>query len=134
MSFKDAKLIPPTIYLDSDIVYVWDDSNPKDINFKKLIKDYQSEINQYNGCDLKSLVEKNIIPNTDKKPIYLDETIYKDIDVSKLYNLSQYDIIVDDETGEILKGDSNENQNIESPNKLGSESGDETEHLFGEKK
>lgn len=136
MSFKDAKPIKAVTYLDSDIVFIWDDSNPKDIQFKKVIKDYQAEINNYNGCDLKSLVEKNIIPNIDKTPIYVDDTIYNDIDISKLHHLSQLDIFIDDETGEIIKnkGDNNENQNIESPDKFSTQSNNEIEPLSGEKK
>lgn len=134
MSFKDAKPIKAVTYLDSDIVFIWDDSNPKDIKFKKVIKDYQAEINQYNGTDLKSLIEKNIIPNIDKTPIYVDDTIYKNIDVSKLYELSQYDIVVDNETGEVKKGENNENQNIKSPDKFSSQSNNEVESLSGEKK
>lgn len=134
MSFKDAKPIKAVTYLDSDVVYIWDDSNPKDIKFKKVIKDYQAEINNYNGCDLKSLIEKNIIPNTDKTPIYVDETIYKDIDVSKLHHLSQFDIMIDNDTGEVMKGDNNENKTTESPDKSSTQLNNEVESLSGEKK
>lgn len=135
MSFKQAKPINPITFLDSDIVYIWDDSNPNDINFKKVIKDYQSEINNHNGCDLKSLVAKNIIPNSDRTPIYVDDTIYKDVDSSKLYDLSQYDVIIDDETGEALLSEvPNENKNTESFNKSSSKYSDEVESLSGEKK
>lgn len=135
MSFKQAKPIKGTNFLDSDIVYIWDDTNPNDVVFKKVIKDYQAEINNYNGCDLKSLVSKNIMPTTDKSPMYVDETIYKDIDVSKLYELSQLDVYVDDETGELIKEDmKDENKTTEPINKPSSEFGNETESLLREKK
>lgn len=135
MSFKNAKPIDAVTYLDSHIVYVWDDTNPKDVNFKKVLKDYQAEINEYNGCDLKSLIEKNIIPNTDKQPIYVDETIYKNLDVSKLHELSQFDIFVDDETGEITKQEViNENKTSKSSDKYSSQFDTEVEPLSGEKK
>lgn len=130
MSFKNPRPIDPVTYLDSEIVYIWDDSNPNDIKFKKVIKDYQAEINSHNGCDLKSLVAKNIIPNTDKTPIYVDDTIYRDVDISKLYDLSQYDIVIDDDTGEIIK---DENKTTESVDQHSTESINETKPISGEK-
>lgn len=135
MAFKTAKPITGVTFNNSQFVYIWDDTDKKNITFKKVLKNFQDEINNFNGSDLKSLYEKNIIPNNNKPAVYIDETIFSGLDNSKLYDLSQLEIsFIDEETGEVIKGgNKDENKTTEPINKSSTELNTKTASVPREK-
>ena len=136
MSFKKAIPIPAKTYNETAEVFEWQETD-KGPNFVCVSKNYQTEINKYQGQDLKSLIAKNIIPNTDQAPNYIDETIYSNLDHSKIYNALNTEIIVDPETGEVSKNTEevkNENKDTKSVDQHSSKSDYEIKSLSGEKK
>lgn len=136
MSFKKAIPIPPKTYNETSEVFEWQETN-KGPNFVCVSRNYQREIDKYQGQDLKSLISKNIIPNSDQEPKYIDETIYNNLDHSKIYYALNTQIVVDPETGEIVKNTeevTNENQISKSVDKHSSQSNNETEPVSRKEK
>lgn len=135
MSFKKAIPIVPKTYNETSEVFEWQETD-KGPNFVCVSRNYQDEINKYQGQDLKSLISKNIIPNTDQEPQYIDETIYSNLDYSKLYNALNTEIVIDPETGEIVKNTEevfSENKNTKFVDKDSSQSNNEIKSVPREK-
>lgn len=135
MSFKKAIPITAKTYNQTAEVFEWQETDTGP-NFVCVTRNYQDEINKYQGQDLKSLISKNIIPNNDLEPKYIDETIYSNLDHSKIFNAINNQVVIDPETGEVVKNTeevSNENKNTKSVDKHSSKFDNEIKSLSGEK-
>lgn len=66
-----------------EMKYQW---NKNTENFELVKVNIQKEIDNYKGLDLKSMIAKNIMPTTDKKGVYVDTTIFKNITKDDILN------------------------------------------------
>lgn len=95
MSFKKAPTPFEIEIFETQEFWEWNQSG----EFVKTTKNYQEEINEFVGQDLKSLFHKNIMPLNDRQPIYVDTTTFKDMDLSKLYNVATTELVQVKEDG-----------------------------------
>lgn len=121
MSFKKPNKLQVIKIKPQQVTYEWNEYG----EFVKVMKDYQKEINLYKGQDLKSMVLKNIAPITDKKPLYIDTTIFKDMDLAKLNDVIDTDIVIDNDNYEI--------QNTNAINENSNNNNIKTDSMTGEK-
>lgn len=98
MSFKKAEQIKPIKFKEYEYKYQWvenskDDNAQDGVNFELVKVNIQDEINEYAGCDLKTMIEKNIMPTRDEKPVYADTTHLNNLDLASLYNAADTEIV-----------------------------------------
>lgn len=92
MDYRKVNKIKFTTWSNEQELHQWN-QNTKE--FEKVVVDCQEEINKYNGQDLKSFMLRNgVIPIvTDKQPAYINETDFKDIHLSNVYDSLNTDIV-----------------------------------------
>lgn len=107
MSFKKPNKLFTKTFSNSYVSYEWNDN----AEFVKVVRNYQDEINSFKGLDLKSMYERNIMPDSNISGSYVDTTIFKDVSLSKLNDCLSVDVVIDDETGEIINNDNSKDIN-----------------------
>lgn len=99
--FKELQERKTTIRFDKVVnVYEWNQNTEK---FNQVEKDLQAEIDKNIGMDLKSMIARNIMPKDERKSVYGDATILKDVNLAKLYDMSNLDIVVENDEPETKK-------------------------------
>lgn len=83
MSFKKPNPIKPIVFKSECEYLVWNQNTEK---IEKVVRDFQEEIDQYKGQDLKSFLKRNILPQLDKQPFYVNEKDFSNIDLANIYN------------------------------------------------
>lgn len=106
MSFKKALILESKNYSSVVEKYEW---NQNTANFEKVQKDIQKEIDIYKGCDLKTMIQKNIYPVSNEPAEYADLTFYKDVDFHKMQELLKTELIVEKNENAKNKTINNEN-------------------------
>lgn len=92
MSYRDINKIKFTTWSNEQELHQW---NQNTKSFEKVVVDCQEEIDKYNGQDLKSFMLRNgVIPLiTDKQPAYINESDFKDINLSNVYDSLNTEIV-----------------------------------------
>lgn len=90
--FKVPNKIKFTTWSNEQELHVWNENTK---NFDKVVVDSQEEINKFEGQDLKSFMLRNgVIPIiTDKQPAYINEAVFKDINLSNVYDGLNTDLV-----------------------------------------
>lgn len=70
-------------------LYKWNQNTEK---LEKVKVDWQDEINKYKCMDLKSMLDKGILPKDEKPLNYGDATQFKNMTIHKIHQLSKVDI------------------------------------------
>lgn len=83
------------VYFKS-VVKKWE-WNKNTANFEQVEKDIQKDIDTFKSCDLKEMINKNIIPNTENKGIYTDTTIFKDVNMYNFNDALNSDLIIEND-------------------------------------
>lgn len=97
-NYRKPNRIYFTTWSNEQVIYSWD-KNTK--NFVPAPVDCQEEINKFNGQDLKSFLNKNIIPEiTGQSPAYIDETQFSNSHLASVYNALNTQIV---ESGEHME-------------------------------
>lgn len=71
--------------------------NKNTANFELVEKDLQREIDVYKGNDLKTLINKNIYPETTNKGIFADTTIFNNSNFYNINDALNSDLILENE-------------------------------------
>lgn len=94
MAFKKADLLKPIKFSSVEKRYQW---NQNTANFEKVEIDVQKEIDVYKNCDLKSMIARNIMPNSENKGVYADTTIFESANFHNVNDALQTELIFEKE-------------------------------------
>lgn len=112
-SYKKVRLIKPITFEKVIERYEW---NKNTANFELVKKDVQAEIDLYKGQDLKSMIERNILPDVENKGVYIDTTLYNNINIYDLNDALNSELIIESENEKVEKSNIKDNVENESSN------------------